>query len=92
MNGKNHPQAIGKALNLETAEYIQLIIPKSSIGQYRVPEVTNGTMESPVLQNDLSEDDGAFYEVWVKPFAFRELGSAVPEILGELNFVGEGIF
>ncbi len=92
LNGKNHPQAIGKALNLETAEYIQLIIPKSSIGQYRVPEVTNGTMESPVLQNDLSEDDGAFYEVWVKPFAFRELGSAVPEILGELNFVGEGIF
>jgi len=79
-----------KALNLETAEYIQLIIPKSSISQYRVPEVNNGTLESPILQNDVNDDDGSFYEVWVKPFAFREINS--DKLGGLQNLLEESLF
>ena len=92
MNNQISDLPRSKALNLETAEYIQLIIPKSSIGQYRVPENKNGTVESPILQSSLGDDDGSFYEVWVKPFAFREFHSDKFG-LGELsNLIEESLF
>lgn len=60
-----------KTLDVEKVEYVQLLLPKYSIGQVGLMDKSNGT-DLPVY-NTFDNQDNSFVEVWCKIFAIRDL-------------------
>jgi len=61
-----------KTLDLEKAEYVQLLLPKYSIGQVNLMDSSNGT-NLPAYQK--FDDESSLIEVWCKIFAVRDLSN-----------------
>lgn len=63
-----------KVLNLNKAEYIQLLIPRLSIGRLGVAGNSSEFDQSAVFG---AEDDNGMVEVWCKIFAINGLSRAL---------------
>jgi len=62
-----------KTLDLDKAEYVQLLLPKYSIGKVDMIDSSNGTNNLPAYQK--FDEDGSLIEVWCKIFAVRDLSN-----------------
>jgi len=76
----NHPSYSNtltkrKTLDVEKAEYVQLLLPKYSIGQVNMMDNSNGT-NLPTYQK--FDEESSLVEVWCKIFAIRDLANLTP--------------
>ena len=57
--------------NLESAEYLQLLIPRSTLTRYNVKNNLSGIYGGVSFDNE--KDDNSMLEIWCKVFMIREL-------------------
>lgn len=60
-----------KTLDLEKADFIQLLVPKYSVGRMGVTENTSEIENLPVQH--IPEEDNTLVEIWCKIYAVRDL-------------------
>lgn len=63
-----------KTLDLEKAEYVQLILPKQSISRLSVSEYSSELNNIPAY-SEKSEEENTLIEVWCKIFAIRDVAA-----------------
>jgi hypothetical protein len=61
--------SVGKTLDLEKADFVQLLVPKNMIGRYGINEISSET-GIPIIPD---VEDKTLIEVWAKIYAVRDL-------------------
>lgn len=59
--------------NLESAEFLQLLVPRSTLARYNVNNNLSGMYGIPF---DNEGEDNSMLEIWCKVFMIRELNQA----------------
>jgi len=63
-----------RTLDIEKAEYVQLLLPKHSIGRMGITDNSSEIENLPFYQK--AEEDNSLIEVWCKIFAVRDIGAS----------------
>ena len=73
--GRDNFEIGAKTLDLEKAEYIQLLLPKQSIGRLGITENSSEINNLPTFQE--AEEQNSVIEVWCKVFAVRDFAASL---------------
>jgi len=63
-----------RIMDLEKAEYLQLLVPRHSLARYDVKNNISGLYGVPIQQHE--DNENSMLEIWCKVFLVRELNSS----------------